>query len=95
MGQVFRDRAAERVTAGTKAVTKAVGHQATELDQKLKITERAGHAVDVVRESAVMQTTAAAFQRAGSSVKTATTKVLDQPAVSYSFVFFCAISKLL
>lgn len=53
-----------------------------DFDQKMRITERAGNAVDAVKDSAAMQTTAAALSKAGTSVKAATTKVFEQPAVA-------------
>lgn len=89
LGEVTRARAADRVTSGTKDVGKAIGaagaaavHSVQDIDNKLRISERATHAVEAVRDSAVVQGTAAALTKAGSSVKTATTKVLDQPAVA-------------
>jgi len=93
LGEVQRARAAERVATGTKDVAertgKAIGAAASatvnsvqEFDQKMRISERAGNAVEAVRDSAVVQSTASALGKAGSSVKSATTKVLEQPAVA-------------
>ena len=89
LGEVARARAAERVATGTIDVGKAIGaagaaavSSVQDIDTKLRISERASHAAEVVSNSAVVQGTAAAFTKAGSSVKAATTKVLDQPAVA-------------
>lgn len=93
LGEIQRARAAERVTSGTKdmaqGAAKAVGAAATatvnsvqEIDSKLRISERTVQAMEAVRDSSVVQNTAAALTKAGSSVKTATVKVLDQPAVT-------------
>jgi hypothetical protein len=82
LGEVARSRAADRVTSGTKEVAKAMGAAASDIDNKLKISERAGNAVEAVRDSAVMQSTTAALTKAGSSVRSATTKVFEQPAVA-------------
>ena len=80
--EVQRARAADRVTAGTKDVGKAIGAAATDIDHRLRLSERAGHVGTAVRDSTVVQTTAAAFTKAGSSMKSATTKVFEQPAVA-------------
>lgn len=93
MGEIQRARAAERVASGTKdmaqGAAKAVGAAATatvnsvqEFDSKLRISERTVQAVGAVRDSTVVQNTAAVLTKAGTSVKTATVKVLDQPAVA-------------
>jgi len=93
LGEVHRARAAERVATGTmdvaertaKAVSSAASATVTsvqEFDTKMRISERAGHAVEAVKESAVVQSAGAALSKAGSSVKSATTRVLDQPAVA-------------
>ena len=90
---MHRARATERVTTGTMDVAeragKAMGAAASatvstvhDFDQKMRISERAGNAVGVVKDSAVVQSTAAALGRAGSSVKSATNKVMEQPAVA-------------
>ena len=86
MGEVARSRAADRIS---KDVAKAMGAAATatvnsvqDIDTKLRISERAGNAVEAVRDSAVMQSTTAALTKAGSSVRSATTKVFEQPAVA-------------
>lgn len=88
LGEVVRARAAERMKEGGKDVAKAVGAAGAaagaavqDIDTKLRISERAGHAMEAVKESTVVQNTAAVLTKAGSSVKTATTKVLEQPAV--------------
>jgi hypothetical protein len=89
MGEVARSRATDRVTSSTKDVAKVMGaaatatvHSVQDIDSKLRISERAGNAVEAVRDSAVMQNTTAALTKAGSSVKSATTKVFEQPAVA-------------
>lgn len=81
LGEVTRARAAERVTAAAGAAATATVHSVHDIDTKLRISERASHAAATVRESAVVQGTAAALTKVGSSVKTGTTKVLEQPAV--------------
>lgn len=89
MGEVTRSRAADRVTSSTKDVAKVMGaaatatvHSVQDFDSKLRISERAGNAVEAVRDSSVMQSTTAALTKAGSSVRSATTKVFEQPAVA-------------
>lgn len=82
LGEITRARAAERVTAGTKDAMHAVNKELHDFDSKMRISERAGHAVEVVRDSTVVQGTAAALTRAGSSVKQATQQVMAQPAVA-------------
>jgi len=85
LGEVARSRATDRVTSNTKEAAKVMGAAATatvhDIDSKLRISERAGNAVEAVRESAAMQNTTAAFTKAGSSVRSATTKVFEQPSV--------------
>jgi hypothetical protein len=93
LGEVHRARAAERVASGTKDIArgaaKAVGAAANvtvtsvqDFDHKMRISERTASAVGAVRESTVVQNTAAVLSRAGTSVRNATTKVLEQPAVT-------------
>lgn len=92
-GEVHRARATERVAIGTKDVAertaKAMGTVASatvssvqDLDQRLKISERAGNTFEAVKESTVVQSTAAALTKAGTTVKSATVKVFEQPAVA-------------
>lgn len=93
LGEVHRARAAERVASGTKdfarGAAKAVGAAANatvtsvqDFDHKMRFSERTASAVGAMRESTVVQNTAAVFSRAGSSVRSATAKVLEQPAVT-------------
>lgn len=82
LGDVIRQRAYEKTAKTVGAAASAAGHQVSEFDHKLKISERAGHAVETVRDSQIAQSTAAAFQRAGSTLKTTTNKVLETPQVA-------------
>lgn len=75
LGEVARARTTERVADGFNSGLH-------EVDTKLRISERAGLAAEVVRDSAVVQSTAAAFSKAGTSMKQAGAKVMDQPAVA-------------
>ena len=86
LGEIHRARAAEKVTSRT---TKAVGAAANatmnsvhEFDSKMKISERANQAVGAMKESSVMQQTGIALTKAGSTVRQATAKVMEQPAVA-------------
>jgi hypothetical protein len=89
LGEITRQRAADRVATGTNQVAKAIEGAAAAtaqtvqgIDTRLRITDRATHAVEAVKESTVVQSTAAAFGKAGASVLTASKKVMDQPAVA-------------
>lgn len=84
MGEISRQRATDKVTAGTRDVAKAVGGTVHDIDSRYKISDRANHAVDAVKESAVVQSTAAAFGRGMSSVKNASKKLSEQPAVAHA-----------
>ena len=55
--------------------------QASELDHKLKISERTAATVETIKESAVARNTVAFFNRVGSGVKTATNKVVESERV--------------
>ena len=86
LGEITRARAAERVASGTKdayhAVASGTKDAYLEFDNKMRISERAGHAMEAVRESTVVQGTALALSRGASSVKQATQQVMAQPAVA-------------
>ena len=82
MGEIARSRAADRAMGAMGAAATATVNSVQDIDSKLRISERAGHAVEAVRDSAVVQNTSAALTKAGSSVKAATTKVFEQPAVA-------------
>ncbi|GAB4815689.1 hypothetical protein N2152v2_002735 [Parachlorella kessleri] len=93
MGEVNRARTAEKVAAGARDLgertastvgkaASAVSHQATELDHKLKISERTAATVETIKESAVARNTVAFFNRVGSGVKSATNKVVESERVS-------------
>ncbi|KDD74515.1 hypothetical protein H632_c1262p1 [Helicosporidium sp. ATCC 50920] len=81
MGDVTRARATERVSEKVSDVADATGRAVHDLDAKLKLSERAHSAVDAVRDSQVGRSTAAALTKAGASVRTATTRVLENEKV--------------
>jgi hypothetical protein len=82
LGEVHRARAGDRVAAAGFKAAGAVQHGAHELDNKLKISEHAGKAVDAVRESTVAKKTGEVFVRASSGVKSATAKVMESEKVA-------------
>lgn len=61
LGEIVRQRAAERALAGTKEAAnktvEAVGQAAHTVDSKLKISERTSHVVEVVKESQITKST--------------------------------------
>lgn len=82
LGEIQRARATDKVTSGTAQVADKTAKAMHDLDTKMRISERTGNAVEAVKESAVMQQTGAAFTKAGESMRSATRKVMEQPAVS-------------
>jgi hypothetical protein len=82
LGEIQRARATDKVASGTAQVADKTAKAMHDLDSKMRISERTGNAVGAVKESAVMQQTGAALTKAGESVRNATRKVMEQPAVS-------------
>lgn len=82
LGEITRARATEKVSAGTAQMADRTAKAVKDFDTKMRISERTGHAVDAVSQSSVVQSTGAALTKAGSSVKNATMKVMEQPAVA-------------
>lgn len=82
LGEIHRARAAEKAYEGTKQIASATVHSVQDFDSKMKISERTGNTFAAVRDSAVVQQTGAALTRAGSQVRAATAKVMEQPTVA-------------
>lgn len=84
LGDIHRARATEKGIEGTKNIADRTAKAVQDFDSRMKISERAGHAVEAVKDSSVVQQTGAAFTKASSSVRQATVKVMEQPTVSHA-----------
>lgn len=77
LGDVQRARGAEAVAAAGRDVADRTGRAVVDLDSRLKISEKAGRAAEVVKESAVGRSTAAALSKAGTNIRETTNRVME------------------
>lgn len=82
LGEVTRGRTTDRIASGTAQVADKTAKAVKDLDTKMHISERTGHAVGAVKDSQMMQQAGAVLTRAGTTVKSGYTKVVEQPVVA-------------
>jgi len=82
LGEVNRARTAEKIASGTAQVADKTAKAVKDFDSKMHISEKTGNAVDAMKESQMYQQAGAALTRAGSTVKSGYTKVIEQPVVA-------------